>query len=176
MVNFLFRNLRRGVEKYGEGNWSKIHSDMSLSFHPCRTQIDLKDKWRNLANYVRYSEHPIRKFVLLDSDHKPILNPSGLPRYYNNRWPRDAAMKIASKDEFYPKDLNGQTIESSILIFLREVKDGNPFETDSAIVHVYKGTRALEPAINIPKFEGYSSIWVANVEKFREEQLIMTSE
>ncbi|CAI9261949.1 unnamed protein product [Lactuca saligna] len=42
--------LRAGVDKYGTGKWVKILTDEDLA--PCliaRTNIDLKDKWRNLC-------------------------------------------------------------------------------------------------------------------------------
>ncbi|KAL9239472.1 hypothetical protein vseg_013790 [Gypsophila vaccaria] len=42
--------LREGVEKYGAGKWKCIHSDPAFSsvLHS-RSNIDLKDKWRNLS-------------------------------------------------------------------------------------------------------------------------------
>ncbi|CAH1422811.1 unnamed protein product [Lactuca virosa] len=42
--------LRAGVDKYGTGKWMKILTDEDLA--PCliaRTNINLKDKWRNLC-------------------------------------------------------------------------------------------------------------------------------
>ncbi|CAI9261953.1 unnamed protein product [Lactuca saligna] len=42
--------LRAGVDKYGTGKWRKILTDED--FAPCfiaRTNVDLKDKWRNLC-------------------------------------------------------------------------------------------------------------------------------
>ena len=43
--------LIRGVEKYGVGKWSYIMKDptMFADFHPRRTSVDLKDKWRVIA-------------------------------------------------------------------------------------------------------------------------------
>ncbi|KAK9748138.1 hypothetical protein RND81_02G038400 [Saponaria officinalis] len=42
--------LRDGVDKYGAGKWKCIHSDPAFSnvLHS-RSNIDLKDKWRNLS-------------------------------------------------------------------------------------------------------------------------------
>ncbi|XWS72203.1 hypothetical protein CRYUN_Cryun02cG0020100 [Craigia yunnanensis] len=41
--------LRAGVAKYGKGNWKSIQRDPELSpFLFTRSNIDLKDKWRNL--------------------------------------------------------------------------------------------------------------------------------
>ncbi|OMO67258.1 hypothetical protein CCACVL1_20661 [Corchorus capsularis] len=42
--------LRAGVAKYGKGNWKSIQRDPELSpFLFARSNIDLKDKWRNLC-------------------------------------------------------------------------------------------------------------------------------
>ena len=38
--------LRAGVAELGEGEWAKILKQ--FSFDKCRTNVDLKDKWRNL--------------------------------------------------------------------------------------------------------------------------------
>ena len=44
------RNLYRGVKRHGEGHWTRILNDRSLSFDPSRTAGSLKDKWRNLKH------------------------------------------------------------------------------------------------------------------------------
>ncbi|ETI49504.1 hypothetical protein F442_06702 [Phytophthora nicotianae P10297] len=41
--------LRRGVEKYGIGKWKKILIDGKDVFSSHRTNVDLKDKWKNLC-------------------------------------------------------------------------------------------------------------------------------
>ena len=41
--------LKKGVAKYGEGNWTKILK--AYDFLSCRTSVSLKDKWRNLLKY-----------------------------------------------------------------------------------------------------------------------------
>ncbi|XP_073304602.1 uncharacterized protein [Primulina huaijiensis] len=42
--------LRTGVEKYGKGNWKVILTVYHDMFED-RTEVDLKDKWRNLTRY-----------------------------------------------------------------------------------------------------------------------------
>eukprot|EP00466_Bigelowiella_natans_P018035 jgi/Bigna1/76983/fgenesh1_pg.45_\ len=42
--------LVRGVKDYGAGSWARILSAHRKTFHPVRTGIHLKDKWRNLKN------------------------------------------------------------------------------------------------------------------------------
>ncbi|KAI9997094.1 hypothetical protein PInf_000527 [Phytophthora infestans] len=41
--------LRRGVEKYGIGKWKKILIDGNDVFSSHRTNVDLKDKWKNMC-------------------------------------------------------------------------------------------------------------------------------
>lgn len=79
------RDLMKGVEKYGEGKWALILQDKSFNFHGIRTAVDLKDKYRNMTSYVEYKNRPMRKFVLVDSRHQPILTPSGGQTILNNR-------------------------------------------------------------------------------------------
>nr|PNR34635.1 hypothetical protein PHYPA_024453 [Physcomitrium patens] len=44
--------LKRGVQEHGKGHWKKILNDNADAFHG-RTEVDLKDKWRNLEKYER---------------------------------------------------------------------------------------------------------------------------
>ncbi|KAG7387301.1 hypothetical protein PHYPSEUDO_014480 [Phytophthora pseudosyringae] len=51
--------LRRGVDKYGVGKWKKILLDGSDVFSSHRTNVDLKDKWKNLSrNTTRKRRRP----------------------------------------------------------------------------------------------------------------------
>eukprot|EP00941_MAST-03F_sp_MAST-3F-sp1_P005603 g5603.t1 len=43
-------NLIKAVEKHGKGNWSSILADPNFDFNDIRTNVNLKDKWRNLEN------------------------------------------------------------------------------------------------------------------------------
>ena len=41
------KNLIEGVRRYGRGNWAQIRA--TFEFNPCRTNVDLHDKWRVLT-------------------------------------------------------------------------------------------------------------------------------
>lgn len=56
--------LREGVERFGEGNWSKILRE--YQFHEHRTSVDLKDKYRNLTS--TQALRPKRKYLLLGTN------------------------------------------------------------------------------------------------------------
>ena len=47
--------LRHGVELHGTGAWALILA--GGGFHPKRSGVDLKDKWRNLT--ATHSPHPL---------------------------------------------------------------------------------------------------------------------
>lgn len=79
------RDLMKGVERHGEGKWALILHDKTLHFHHTRTAVDLKDKYRNMTQYVEYKNRPMRKFVLVDSRHQPILSAAGGQTILNNR-------------------------------------------------------------------------------------------
>lgn len=53
-LNLIFSELKRGVALHGN-KWSTILNDSNLRFQD-RTQVDLKDKWRNLTKYRPYGE------------------------------------------------------------------------------------------------------------------------
>ena len=44
------QELTRGVQKYGAGAWRQILD--THSFHAHRTNVDLKDKWRNMLKFA----------------------------------------------------------------------------------------------------------------------------
>jgi len=178
------RALMAGVEKHGS-SWSSILADAELRFHGSRTQVDLKDKYRNVTSYRDYGSLPLRRYTVLDKEHQIIMNPvTRKPFFFKNRWPREAALKVASRQLFYQ---NGAT---TTRIFLREVAademeemeagstaGGRRFSRESLgpilpIVHVYEGTRQRQLAPDLPKFEGKRHMWVADVRKIREEQYV----
>jgi hypothetical protein len=168
-------HLKKGVVKHGEGSWAAILNDSALSFHGNRTQVDLKDKWRNMNSYVPYNNHPIRRFVLVNSKHEIVHSAAGNPHVFNNRWPRDAAMKVATRDEFYAPNENGEAPDA-ILIHLKEIVEDRIRSEKAPLVHVYRGTRVLERSKDIKKFAGYAAIWTSKVEKVAEEILIKSSD
>ena len=168
-------SLQNGVRIHGESAWSAIFYDTNLHFHPNRTQVDLKDKWRNLTAYVAYNEHPIRRFVLVDTRHNEILSPAGNPHVLNNRWPRDAALKLSTKDWVYPVDERGIRADSA-LIHLKEVMDATGRCWRPQVVHVYRATRVLQRPRNIAKFKHYNAVWTGKVDKIAEELLIRADE
>jgi len=169
-------NLRAGVAKHGEGNCVQILSDPEFRFDD-RTKYDLKDKWRNQVAYRPYSSLPIRRYMLLTPDHQPLLSESGHPHYFYNRWPHQAALKAASRSEFYSDG------RSEIDIYIREVPTRDlSLQTNGAnfgeryfsnMVHKFRGTRQRKAAVDIPKFRTKEHMWVAKVafariEKFQQ--------
>ena len=95
------------------------------------------------------------------------------------RWPRDAAAKAATKNEFYPIDPVTNQRPESIVIFLRELideaaqRESVEAAARASIVHVYRGTRTLEPPPeNVARFAHYEMLWRADVEKLACEQLL----
>lgn len=160
--------LREGVLRHGVGNWAKIRDDPDFSFHlnpKVRDNVALKDKWRNMVSYKEYSALPIRQYTILDKYHQPYRTRTGNLVCYRNRWPRDAALKAATKDEFYDGDPN----KTTTIIYVKEI--GNDGE-ESNIVHVYYAQRYRIPNDgSLPKFGSYRMRWGATVEKKREETM-----
>lgn len=49
-------SLKKGLARYGVGNWNEMLKDPQLEFHPKRDSVNLKDKYRNL-NVANYSSN-----------------------------------------------------------------------------------------------------------------------
>lgn len=149
-------------------SWHKILADPNLKFGGVRTQVDLKDKYRNLHQSRMYSELPIRRFVLVNENHEPILTDRGHYHIFNNRWPADAATKVATKDFVYGEG------QESARIYLREIpaegREGAPE------VHVFDVSRRMEAladvSANIPRFRGSRGAYVGEARKVCTERLI----
>lgn len=99
------------------------------------------------------------------------------------RWPRDAALKVASRDEFYPLGPDNNT---PFLIYLREIRStaepttlgeyqgditDHILSEEEQVVHVYEGTRERRVAADIEKFHNKRFMWVPSVIKLRTEKL-----
>lgn len=153
-----------GVDRFGLA-WSKILKCPDYKFHPHRRSIDLKDKWRNITAYRPYGSHGKRTFVLVDENHRPITRAdNGKPFRFANRWPRDAALKAASRSEFYEPGRETTTI------YVREVTGAH--EAVPPLVHVYEGTRHKNPAPPHLNQVNIRTVWTSDVRKIREERFV----
>ncbi|KAM0678194.1 Telomeric repeat-binding factor [Binucleata daphniae] len=87
--------LKLGIKKYkGELNmWSKILK--SYDFND-RTTTDLKDKHRNVTKKTSYHKHTNKPFCLVDDKGEPVKNYNGDVLTYYQKFPYDAAVRIAN--------------------------------------------------------------------------------
>jgi len=156
------------VAKHGF-HWATILTDAEFkgAFNE-RTQVDLKDKWRNMHKYRMYKSVPIRSYILVDENHEPILTVGMSYRHFKNRWPIDAATKAATKDYIYTHC----PTPNHARIFLKEViPDG--MEGQAASVHVFDVSRHQETIPgDLPKFHGRRTAWVGVAKKVGIERLI----
>lgn len=86
--------LLKGVYKYGEGKWQQI-LDSSDVFHPVRSAVDLKDKFRLLnkaSSYYRLSKQ--HWYEVLD-DNTVRLDAVEKPKSMFTRFPHDATKLFA---------------------------------------------------------------------------------
>ena len=60
--------LKLGVAKHGQGSWAKIHHDNVFTVLSRRSQVDLKDKWRNLCRRKSADEIDIMLTDIEDGD------------------------------------------------------------------------------------------------------------
>lgn len=176
-------------------NWAAIRDDKSVAIDSRRTTVDIKDKWRNLIKIRNATTLPLRKYLVLDSVHRVLrCETSGKPRILYGRYPRDAALKAATRDDLYPSSTDTQTV-----IFIRELvsnrslesgDDEDPVETKSVSVlpvydsinrnvnlatqpvHVYEARRTRVPAPEYLGNHGVTQVWNASVRKTGEERFI----
>lgn len=179
--------LKEGVRVLGAGNWNQILNNGKFHFTPGRRPVDLKDKWRNITQYTRYTERPLRTFLLLDDNDRPLLQDSGRPYLYRNRWPRDAASKAATKGQFYPSpnhtgpitinvrevfldgDQEWRTRRVSDLISAMRQRPNDPIPT----VWIYRGTRQkVDATPGVAKFSRGGQVWQASIRRIRTKQLL----
>ncbi len=110
----------------------------------------------------------MRKYVLVNEFHEPVMTKKGSYRIFNNRWPIDAAVKVATKNFVYPAGTN------QARIYLRDVPAEGQ-EASSPLVHVFDITRYRETIVDIPKFEGKRLAWVGQAKKVATERLLTRS-
>jgi len=125
----------------------------------------LKDKWRNMHQSRMYSELPIRRFFLVNENHEPVLTERGGYRIFNNRWPADAALKVATKSFVYTNNA------ATARVYLREIpsegKEGAPE------VHVFDVSRRFENLNDaVPRSQGQRGLHVGEARKICTERLI----
>lgn len=81
--------LKKGIEKFGKGNWIKINN-----YYTClrnRTPTSLKDKYRLIRKNTSYYLINSRKWYELLPNDAIRLDVQGTPVYYRTRFPYDAA-------------------------------------------------------------------------------------
>eukprot|EP01135_Chromosphaera_perkinsii_P004845 Nk52_evm9s299 gene=Nk52_evmTU9s299 len=162
--------------------WVDILNDPKYrnKFKPCRTAVDLKDKYRNLFDRRMRTDLPPKKYMLLNEDHSPMKRPSGSEivigaggggrGFGKVRSPGDAARKAAKRKELYKGN------KHECIIYLREISrqkgpDDDKKPTVPRIVKVYRGRKKLVPAPDIERFKRYKHINKTQVEYLRDEPL-----
>jgi hypothetical protein len=82
-----------------------------------------------------------------------------------NKWPRDAALKAASRDQFWTHG------GSTIAVYVKE-EGADDGEAIPPVVHVYQATRVRQLAPQHLRKHNVAIVWAAEVRKIREERLI----
>lgn len=168
-------NLLAGVRRHGE-MWKMILDDPDFEFNSVRTNVDLKDKYRNLVKTRDYSSIPRRQFCLVNEDHRLMRHEdTGTPYSFWNQWPTDAARKAASRDIVYdhPDDVDG-------VVYLREAQNHSDEAGGRAsavvklkpVVHVYRVSRRKVRAPEHLAGFNVRYVWETDVEKVKEERLV----
>ncbi len=142
--------LKELVQEYGEGHWKKILAAGKGQFDKNRQPSDLKDKWRSMNGRNKAAQRPKRMYKLLHS--KGVI--------FNNRFPRDAALKAASRG--WPR------------IALLDLTAANQ------TVHLYQGQRVEKDVKQIKnrsvrnsRFKNVDTFWVPHVSKVGTKSLAM---
>jgi hypothetical protein len=60
--------LRRGVEKWGKGSWADILAESSLMRSRGKTNIKLRDKWRNMQRKDFRAMTPRKESVVAEDN------------------------------------------------------------------------------------------------------------
>uniref|UniRef100_A0A7I4D4Z7 Uncharacterized protein n=1 Tax=Physcomitrium patens TaxID=3218 RepID=A0A7I4D4Z7_PHYPA len=79
--------LKRGVQEHGKGHWKKILNDNTDAFRG-RTEVDLKDKWRNLEKYERLQYGTTSSLTIEPHPYlrSPAFNPPNRTQYSRIRF------------------------------------------------------------------------------------------
>ncbi|KAM0685662.1 Telomeric repeat-binding factor [Conglomerata obtusa] len=89
-------NLKEGLKKY-ENDVNKYARILQEYDFNGRTKTDLKDKHRNMIKKTSYHNLKPREFVYVDSRGNRIPDKHGKMLSFYNRYPYDAAIRIANK-------------------------------------------------------------------------------
>lgn len=108
--------------------------------------------------------------MLVDDNHSPILTNGNNPHIFRNRWPIEAAIKVATKDFIYPPG------QDKAEIYLKDIENDARQHKSVAEVHVFQVHREREAVVSdIPKFEGMKRAWVGKAKKLRVERFLTKS-
>lgn len=86
--------LLKGIEKHGEGKWQLILSSSDV-FHPCRSSVDLKDKFRLLTKASSYYMLNKQHWYEVLDDNTVAHDAFGKPKTIFTKFPYDAAKSFA---------------------------------------------------------------------------------
>ena len=87
--------LLKGVHRHGEGKWQVILNS-SEAFHPSRSSVDLKDKFRLLNRMSSYYTLDKQLWYEVLEDDTVGLDAFGKPRVVSTRFPHDAAKAFSN--------------------------------------------------------------------------------
>ncbi|KNA02644.1 hypothetical protein SOVF_216750, partial [Spinacia oleracea] len=130
--------LRAGVAKHGAGKWKLIQKDPEFNqYLHSRSNIDLKDKWRNMAAAVQGSREklrpprprPVQDVPAVPS--VPLQTPTVVPAPVIHESPADHVKDESGKD--LPDAKNGPRYTELIFDAL---KDQNAMDISSILAYI----------------------------------------
>jgi len=87
--------LKTGVASHGAGNWTVILDEFSKVFNKKRRVIDLVNKHREMSKSSSFYTTSSRDWVEIGEDGKPLEDVLGEVRVFSDKFPYNAAKKIA---------------------------------------------------------------------------------